>query len=76
MVMIALLLPVLLMLMLFGLDALENFLVPQHTDRSQIDATDAGEPENALTCGNIDEGASRSTAWTSKTGTDLGTPLG
>ena len=48
MVMIALLLPALLMLMLFGLDALENFLFPRHTGRSQTDATDAGEPPKAL----------------------------
>ncbi|MGW2035687.1 MULTISPECIES: hypothetical protein [Streptomyces] len=38
MVVIALLLPVLVVLMLFGLDALENLLFPRHTERSQTDA--------------------------------------
>lgn len=41
MVVIALLLPVLLVLMLFGLDALEDFLFLRHADRAQ---TDTGEP--------------------------------
>ncbi|MER7496449.1 hypothetical protein ABT033_28120 [Streptomyces pharetrae] len=41
MVVIVLLLPVLLVLMLFGLDALENFLFPEHAERSQ---TDEGDP--------------------------------
>lgn len=45
MVVIALLMPVLLVLMLFGLDALENFLFPRHTDQSQ---TDTGEPSKPL----------------------------
>lgn len=45
MVVIALLLPVLLLLMLFGLDALENFLFPRNTERSQ---TDSGEPPETL----------------------------
>ena len=51
MVMVALLVPVLLVLMMFGLDALENFLFPRHPDRSgtdATDATDAGEPPEAL----------------------------
>ncbi|WP_329325987.1 hypothetical protein [Streptomyces luteogriseus] len=38
MAMIALLLPVLLMLMLFGMDAWEDFLFPRNTKRSKIDA--------------------------------------
>ena len=52
--MVALLVPVLLVLMMFGLDALENFLFPRHPDRSGTDATDAtdvpdaGEPPEAL----------------------------
>jgi len=45
MVVIALLLPVLIVLMLFGLDALESFLFPRHTDRPQ---TDSGEPPKVL----------------------------
>ncbi|MFJ4820470.1 hypothetical protein [Streptomyces sp. NPDC088801] len=43
MAMIALFLPVLLMLMLFGMDAWENFLFPRDTERPQ---TDAGELRN------------------------------
>ncbi|NEA17561.1 hypothetical protein G3I29_19000 [Streptomyces halstedii] len=47
----ALLVPVLLVLMMFGLDALENFLFPRHPNRSVTDAsdvTDAGEPPETL----------------------------
>ncbi len=45
MVVIALLLPVLVVLMLFGLDALENFLFPRHAERSR---TSAGDPPKPL----------------------------
>ncbi|QNT91866.1 hypothetical protein HEP81_01537 [Streptomyces griseofuscus] len=45
MVVIALLLPVLLVLMLFGLDALENFLFPQ---RLREPRKDGGEPRKPL----------------------------
>jgi hypothetical protein len=44
MVVIALLLPVLLVVMLFGLDALENFLFPQQTERSQTDVRESPKP--------------------------------
>ncbi|MEU3605485.1 hypothetical protein AB0E83_08505 [Streptomyces sp. NPDC035033] len=37
MVVIALLLPGLIVFMLFGLDALENYLFPRHAGRSQAD---------------------------------------
>ncbi|MEU4085045.1 hypothetical protein [Streptomyces aureus] len=40
MVVIALLLPVLLVLMLFGLDAMESFLFPQRPEQPQADARD------------------------------------
>ncbi|WP_199922058.1 hypothetical protein [Kitasatospora aureofaciens] len=43
-VVVALLLPVLLVLALFGLDALENFLFPRHAERSQIDTEEPSEP--------------------------------
>ncbi|MFE5797849.1 hypothetical protein ACFQ8C_35440 [Streptomyces sp. NPDC056503] len=45
MVVIALLLPILLVVMMFALDALENFLFPQHTERSQ---TGTGNPSKLL----------------------------
>lgn len=45
MVVIALLLPALFVLMLFGLDALENFLFPRQAERSR---TDTGEPPKPL----------------------------
>ncbi|MFF7738881.1 MULTISPECIES: hypothetical protein [unclassified Streptomyces] len=45
MAMIALLLPVLLMLMLFGMEAWEDFLFRSDTERSQ---SDAGEPPKLL----------------------------
>ncbi|MFE9454932.1 hypothetical protein [Streptomyces sp. NPDC006739] len=44
MVVVALLLPVLLVLMLFGLDALETFLFPRHTEWSQDDIGHPSEP--------------------------------
>lgn len=44
MVVIVLLLPVMLVLMLFGLDALENFLFPQLPDRSPTDAGEHSKP--------------------------------
>lgn len=44
MVVIALLLPVLLVLMLFGLDALENLLFPRHTEGSRNNAGESPKP--------------------------------
>ncbi|MFD8110056.1 hypothetical protein [Streptomyces microflavus] len=44
--MIALLLPVVLVLVLFGLDVLESLLFPpRHTDRSQTEAEEFPAPE-------------------------------
>ncbi|MGW3046203.1 hypothetical protein ACWC9T_40970 [Kitasatospora sp. NPDC001159] len=43
-VVVALLLPVLLVLMLFGLDTLENFLLPRHTERFQTDTEEPLKP--------------------------------
>lgn len=44
MVVIALLLPALVVLMLFGMDALENFLFTRHAERSRTNAVDPPQP--------------------------------
>jgi hypothetical protein len=44
MVVVALLLPVLIVLMLFGMDALENFLFPPHTEGSQTGEGELPKP--------------------------------